>query len=109
MPELIPIIMLPADATNDQRHDAALYLAERYSDQIDELCLMLEMLGLAERDENEVLRPTGTDEYEISWFTKRHPGGDRCAMNRSPAGAAVSPPRGWNAGATKFGPNWRNS
>jgi hypothetical protein len=71
MGEMSPQFPVLMQVSNDERHDAALTIAELSGYDAAATCQVLEMVGLAARDSVQRLRPDGGDEYELSWFTPR--------------------------------------
>jgi hypothetical protein len=71
MGEMSPHFPVLMQVTNDERHDAALTIAELSGYNVTATGEVLEMVGLAARNSVQQLRPDGGDEYELSWFTPR--------------------------------------
>lgn len=69
--ELTPMIGQIVDVSNDQRHDAALTIAEHSDDMPETAAYFLTLVGLAREDVDGAFRCEGTDEFEMSWFTPR--------------------------------------
>lgn len=71
MGDIIPQFPVLMQVSNDQRHDAALTVAELSGYNATVTGEVLETIGLATRNTVQQLRPDGGDEYELSWFTPR--------------------------------------
>jgi hypothetical protein len=67
--ELQPAHFLLAENTNDQRHDAALTVATYSYGDAEAAAEVLQVVGLAIKHPDGVLRSAGVDEYEMPWFT----------------------------------------
>lgn len=78
MSELVPLPPTPLRLSNDERHDAALTVAERCGGDPELAGYYLSLLGLAGPAPTPQwkLASVGHDEYEIAWFTPRVPTGD---------------------------------